>query len=364
MSVTGSRLYFIDAMRAVLMMLGVVIHSANVFSSDQNWLIYADNSWFLASYLSELIHIFRMPAFFVVSGYFCLFTLKRYGVSKFWKVRSERLLVPFFTVAIVINTGQSLLLDASGWRELEWASYLMRGQYVSHLWFLINLMIYFTVIALFAKLFGRIFYGIGHRLEVACMRLPMVIILLLLPFASIAVLATNHLGFPLYAEYYGVIKLYSLLKFLPFFLFGIVLALNKELLARFAGIPLWLNFTALVLAAWLQSSAVRLANENVILTEYSHALLTWVSVTTCFSLFRRFFNHNSKFWMTLSGASYSVYLFHHVLVIAFGLLLVKVNCIPWLGFMLLVILVPICTLWLHDNLITRLPMLSYLFNGK
>ena len=68
--VNDERLHYLDAMRSILMILGIVLHSANVFS-DSDWAIQNIDTSVYFSYLVEVIHLFRMPAFFIVSGFFC-----------------------------------------------------------------------------------------------------------------------------------------------------------------------------------------------------------------------------------------------------------------------------------------------------
>ena len=99
------RLYFMDSMRAILMMLGVVLHSAQVFNPEQSWVIYSNNTDSIMTYIVNIIAIFRMPAFFVVSGYFCFLTLKKYQVRKFLNVRLKRLVIPFFFRSAKLSMG-------------------------------------------------------------------------------------------------------------------------------------------------------------------------------------------------------------------------------------------------------------------
>ena len=44
-----------DTMRAVLMMLGVVLHSSQVFSAEHTWVIYSDNTIRFAGWLVSLV---------------------------------------------------------------------------------------------------------------------------------------------------------------------------------------------------------------------------------------------------------------------------------------------------------------------
>ena len=69
------RIDYMDSMRATLMMLGVFVHSVQKYN-------YSDEPATIMMNVALFLHIFRMPAFFVVSGFFCHFTLQRYNTRK------------------------------------------------------------------------------------------------------------------------------------------------------------------------------------------------------------------------------------------------------------------------------------------
>jgi glucan biosynthesis protein C len=66
----------------------------------------------------------------------------------------------------------------------------------------------------------------------------------------------------------------------------------------------------------------------------------------------------------LSDASYSIYLFHQVLVIGFGLLLIRFEIGGLGGLIFLMVLVAIVSLAIHIIFISKIPLLRLLFNGK
>ena len=128
----NNRLHYMDSMRAILMILGVVLHSAQIFNPSQSWVLYSENNNPFFYFLVNTISTFRMPAFFIVSGYFCFLTLKKYKVRRFLTLRLKRIIVPFAFTAIILNTLQSLLLEWSGWQQFEYPDYLLKGEFVSH----------------------------------------------------------------------------------------------------------------------------------------------------------------------------------------------------------------------------------------
>lgn len=88
----SQRLHGLDAYRATLMVLGVVIHTALVYGM---------------SGVIDSIHTFRMPAFYLLSGYFGALLFYKYGLVIMLKNRIKRLLYPFIVLVFVffpINT--------------------------------------------------------------------------------------------------------------------------------------------------------------------------------------------------------------------------------------------------------------------
>lgn len=128
-----NRIYFMDSMRSILMMLGVVLHSSQVFNVEQSWVIYSDNTATFAEYLVEFIAAFRMPAFFVVAGYFCVLSIKKYAPGTFIKFRLTRIVIPLIITAITLNSLQVIILTYAGWHQFDLGKYLLEGGWVSHL---------------------------------------------------------------------------------------------------------------------------------------------------------------------------------------------------------------------------------------
>jgi glucan biosynthesis protein C len=360
-----NRIHFMDSMRSVLMMLGVVIHSSNVFDPARDWSIYSQNSSMIAGYLGDLIHLFRIPAFFVVSGFFCVLTMKKYRVGKFIRVRLKRIVIPLLFTALTLNSIQAVFLTCTGFRRYDMAQFLLEGGWVSHLWFLNNLIVYFIIAAALAaylktptriaeKFLGDMFSSV-----------PMIIVIFSMPFLTIMILMLNKIGFPLYSEVLGAFNTYSILIYLPYFAFGAILGCRNELLYRFSGInPI---VAALVITgSVLVMKHTPISNETIrrITDVYLETLITWMAVSICYYAFYKWFNKPSGKWLFLSDASYTVYLFHHLLVIAIGFLLIRLELHPLFIMMILILIVTIITLYIHKYFVLGFKAARYLFNGK
>src|SRR4051812_2508773 len=92
------RFHSLDGARAAMMLLGLVLHSACSYSSlplGASWPFQDPVATSpLFTFLVFYIHLFRMPAFFVIAGFFAAFLYYRDGASRFAAHRVKRVLVP------------------------------------------------------------------------------------------------------------------------------------------------------------------------------------------------------------------------------------------------------------------------------
>jgi len=355
----------LDAMRSTLMMLGVVLHSVNVYDSKKDWQIYSENTTIIADYISELIHVFRMPTFFVISGFFCIFTLYRYQPKKFLMIRLKRIIIPLIVTGITLNTLQVMILSNTKFYQFELWNYVSQGHWLSHLWFLVNLIVYFLIAATLSKFISSIIKIIGRKLQIVFLSMPIILITFFMPLLSIVILGLNKAGFPLFSNYLGVFYIYDLLIYTPYFIFGAVLASNFELLHRFSKInPLSITFILII--AILVNKYILLTQFGIefIFSVYIDSLIIWQSIALCFYVFYKFCNTPSRIWSFLSDASYTVYIFHHLFVVTIGIILVYYSTPPIIGIFLLITLTTITTLLIHYHVILKFKYAQLLFNGK
>jgi glucan biosynthesis protein C len=346
------------------MMLGVVLHSAKVFEPNSSWLISSENSIAIAGYLDAVIHIFRMPAFFVLSGYFCALTLAKYGWREFLRKRFVRILIPLIVTGFTLNVIQRHILNDLSGTIFSWSQYLVRGEWITHLWFLINLIAYYSFAVLFVVVGGKVGCKMFGNVAQLCNRIHILLLVALMPCFTVAILAIGKLGVPIYAVVFGIDD-YNIMIYVPYFFFGGMLAANSALFEKFSGTKSVWNLLIIALAARALLSLDlddRLVSH--VLFEYLTALESWFSVAVCFAFFRTFFDQRSRVWYFLSDASYTVYLFHHLFVIGFGLVLISLGFNGVTGLPLLIAATLAATLAIHKLFIESNWVGRLLFNGK
>lgn len=130
--------YGLDELRAGLMLIGVFWHAVSVISPHHSFVYpsaYHQSTGIYASIYPE--HIFRMEAFFLVSGFLSRMVLTRRDKSQFFSARVKRVLLPLLLGCFGVN----LLLQIFGAQfmpKFQWLRFDL-WRLVMHGWFLITL---------------------------------------------------------------------------------------------------------------------------------------------------------------------------------------------------------------------------------
>ncbi|MEM9379782.1 MAG: acyltransferase family protein [Planctomycetota bacterium] len=377
----GDRWNDLDAARSILMMLGVVLHAANLYAEPQDWLVGDPPGRRAFALLSGGIHVFRIPAFFVIAGFFAGFSLERYGAAEFLRRRLRRLVVPLVSAAVLLSTVQSWILyrhgttgyGPAGGGDLGLVPFLgspwfrdglAEGAWVTHLWFLVHLIVYVVatwVVALAIPRLQRAARGTGAGGRVARSGF----FLLALPLTAVAVDATAKYVPHAYDRILGVTSLQQLLDDLPYYVFGVVAYRARSLFEGLRAPGAWVvPALALSIAAErLLPDEPRGLTQNVVAV-YVDDLTVWLSIAVVLAGFRAIASRPSRVFTYLSEASYTVYLFHHLCVIALGLALVGTGLGPLAKFGLVVSMTLAATLALHHFVVLRVPWIRLAFNGR
>ena len=161
----STRYHGLDALRALAMGLGIVLHAglpsvpnmpAEIWPTD-------DNSSSPIAWIFHFIHIWRMPLFFVLAGFFANLIVSQ----NTWKSWYQNRFLRIFLVAIIFIPVMSLTIPwifAYGKSGEILFFYSNAGQ-PHHLWFLWHLMIFvvFTIIFRLSYLFAiRVLNGLNR----------------------------------------------------------------------------------------------------------------------------------------------------------------------------------------------------------
>jgi glucans biosynthesis protein C len=102
----NQRFYSLDALRAIMMLLGIVLHAGityGVVDLGAAWNLKDSSSTHLFfDVLGSWIHVFRMPVFFVVAGFFGALLFYRKGPASMIRNRLNRITLPFIAATLIV----------------------------------------------------------------------------------------------------------------------------------------------------------------------------------------------------------------------------------------------------------------------
>ncbi|MDB4618431.1 acyltransferase family protein, partial [Akkermansiaceae bacterium] len=112
---TTQRYHFLDGLRGVAMLLGIVLHASMTF---RGWDVWGVEEVSVApeffGWVFDFIHGFRMQLFFVVSGFFTMMLAKRRGLVSLLKQRLLRIVVPLVVGTLILSP---MIYVLSAWGE-------------------------------------------------------------------------------------------------------------------------------------------------------------------------------------------------------------------------------------------------------
>jgi glucan biosynthesis protein C len=313
------RLPAMDTARGILMLLGIVIHAADVYML-QSWRVHDPAGSILFDWINVVIHSFRMEAFFWVAGFFAAVSIDRHGGQGYLKRRLLQLGLPFLFTLLSFNVLEVWLIQSfptpnAGNHDLN---------LVGHLWFVVDLMVISLAAMIWARKDGFL-CGYAKRFE-SCFRSPVTMIAVMGCVVSVPVvvnaLASKALGIPAALDLgiEGVTSVSRLLYYVPYFALGMAVCRCTRIRTAFGSVsPLWF-----VPAVILKSFLVLHPSPDVSWTLGSipNNVLTCLIVASVISCFVRFFPRETVWTRKLADASYPVYLSHQLFVVATATLLI------------------------------------------
>ncbi|MBO6767800.1 MAG: acyltransferase family protein [Erythrobacter sp.] len=374
------RLYYgdLDVARGVLMALGVFLHSAVFFSTDVFANYGADSDPGPYRFLVDAIHLFRMPAFFAVSGFFCAMSLRRQSVIAFLRLKSRRILVPLLSVLLTFNMIELWLRQAARSEPEIHAGAAFRfpldptlfGELLLHLWFLVVVFVYFLLAMLVAAMVAavgerrhKIARGAFARIE----RMPNAAIGIWF-LAAIALAYAPHAAGSLgpeliYPQWVFGIAPFTILYYAPFFAFGAALHFMPQLTERWRqfSLPKLLGFSAAIVLVPAVAASGWFGETAMVAVS---AIGAWICVLSIFGLFNAAMRLVGDRSRAFAEPAYTIYLLHHILVFLLGWLLLSQGIDGALAFGLIVAITLGLTLTIHYAVVRKSAAMRLLLNGK
>lgn len=366
------REFFLDSIRAWLMLLGIPFHISLIYSSHQWHVNSAEASWGLTLF-NDFIHAFRMQVFFVISGYFSYMLFLRYPLKRWWKVRVERVGIPMLTAIPLLTLPQFLILQQVNDKAKNWPGLTPYEKYntlvwelVSHLWFLL-VMVVLTTVCLF------LFQQMKKRLADTSENNQSAITLgkLSIAFLGFGILygAIRRTIFIIYSPIlsdglFNFVVMQTLF-YLPFFMLGALVFVRPQLKALFTTPSRWCAVgAALAFVAYLLNQRYGSGDAWMYETESVITMVMglWM-VNVVFSLGHKLLNFQSKRVTYFVNASLFIYLVHHPLTLFFGAYItphIHSNALGFITGLIFVVGIAVALYEIH----LRIPLLRFLFSGK
>jgi len=316
----------LDALRAAMMLLGLVLHSAASYIQAPigwEWPFRDPQTNPLFNLLLAFIHLFRMPLFFVMAGFFAALLYERDGAAGFVRNRAKRVLAPLliFWPIIVPLTGLGFVFATSrvggpmAWNFVRDQSPL-RMPVFGHLWFLYDLLLFYAAALVIVRLVARASARTRQRVAEAfravttrrwgVLLLASVTTLTLLPMHRPTIETSAALVPPI-----RVLAAYGV-----FFTYGWLLYSQRDLVDSFAA--RWRSTFAAGLAATVAYIAVLIARRSFdpvswhISAVVMDALAVWLLIFGITGAFVRYLSNARPLVRYVSDASYWMYLLHVV----------------------------------------------------
>ncbi|GIX05631.1 MAG: glucan biosynthesis protein [Candidatus Poribacteria bacterium] len=96
-----SRRHDFDALRASMMLLGILLHGALSFAPIP-WVVQDSRQHEAFALLFSAVHGFRMPVFFLMSGFFTAMLWRKRGMKGTLKHRFQRIVLPFLLSLVTV----------------------------------------------------------------------------------------------------------------------------------------------------------------------------------------------------------------------------------------------------------------------
>ncbi len=321
MSSVGNRIHSMDALRASTMLLLVPVHASMVIALNGDGGVWATGLYWV-------VHVFRMPLFFAMSGFFLALLLKRKGLRETARNRTVRIVVPLavglvtLAPATIFAAQQVGAVLAPGEGPPTGTPFELEPSFLWFLWYLLIVDAAAVALYLWAP---RLLDRAGERFR-SLIAHPVPGILLLAIPTTLALWPERHWtavpSVDTFVPQPQVLAYYAL-----FFGLGATLCVHRGLVAA-AGRSAW-AWAACALAATVPAAllftfhnsphASRPLVHGAALLVY--AVATWTSLIALVGLAHRYIVRPRPALRYMADASYWIYLSHMPAVVLLAALL-------------------------------------------
>ncbi|WP_196885783.1 acyltransferase family protein [Aureivirga sp. CE67] len=370
------RIHGLDSLRAIMMFLGLVIHVSLTYVPEKPsyWFIkdpISYNIFFDA--LAKWIHIFRMPIFFIISGFFSALLFYERNPKKMFFNRINRIVFPFIAGLFLIipiykfSVSLSTAIFSGEEHSLQIAlknfnTGTLFPLETVHLWFLYYLAYISFIFWFIAKITKKYSYrnSIFHKSFDFILKNNFLGIIL---FSFISFFALRNMGTSTANASFSLVPNYKLFTFyVLYFSYGWFLFRSKNLLKIY--IPYtWTNISIGTIFFTFNLYFNLFSNFELIYAQITYSIAIWFYNFGFMGLFLKYFNFKSSKMRYMSDASYWVYLVHLPIVIYLPSLILELEISAFSKFAIIMFLsFGICMLSYHY--LVRSTFIGKFLNGR
>lgn len=380
--VQSSRYHSLDALRGTMMLLGIYLHAAVAFSRHGSW-PWKDGSTTAVFDLSlGLVHIFRMPVFYVMAGFFAALLLEQRGPAGFLRNRMIRILLPFAAGwAVLFPLIAALVTVATNLEEprtipVKYLQFFSSGEVLRHvdpmhLWFLEYLLIFYTIALAVMPLARRLPALVAkvERTFRAVLISPLgPLVLAAITFPALCFMQEGALDDP--SSFFPEAKIF--ITYLIFFACGWLLYRNADLLPTHLRLPrlpivLVLGLAAALLGFYFLWHRAQPTASHTHLWFLGSAwflgLSMWLFIFGFTGLFLRYLERPVPWIRYLSDSSYWLYLMHMPVLLVFQIAVAGTGWTPAIK-ALVVFAASVPTLLASYHVLVRSTWVGAMLNGR
>jgi peptidoglycan/LPS O-acetylase OafA/YrhL len=372
----SSRLYYMDNLRALAMLFGVFFHAALAYipSLSESWFTSDQQNSIILEFSVYFLHLFRMPLFFFISGFFALMMIEKKSARAYLKNRSKRVLLPFMLFLPVIVGSIMFLI---GWALNNVDNPPVFVQFLGshkaqkmapstmHLWFLFNLYLFAIMTVCFHKM--KLFSdNISKHVATKSF------FLLVLPLLLFPALISQPSPLPAPDKFFP--ELWSFGFYGVMFLAGGLLYKQQKLLNDLLKYKTTLLVISIIGYVYFYNHIpaeidVKAAQKKVILS-LTHNILALIEAIIavymtlyCLLIGKRILNTQNRILTFIARSSYWTYLLHIPILLFIQLQLLNLDINMWIKFILsMTITLFIC--FISYLVLVKKTMIGRLLNGK
>jgi glucan biosynthesis protein C len=320
------RIYYLDNLRSFALLLGLVFHTFIVYSSGIGYTVKSQETSQFYTWFVLWVHTFRMPLFFLLSGYFSELLFTKKGEIYFYQSRFTRVGIPILVGLLFFAPVDGYFREIQKTGLQNYFIYLVNFFFLdsftlSHVWFVYYLLL-FTLIYLFMR---KALFFLPHFSKIGFYSC-----LIIGSFASIFIpnLFYTREEFifqirPMFFFYYFFFFLVGVYIFQKNLLESIDLTKNQ---AIFLGILLSISFGIYMYLEEVDQYWMYFLFDNKrifwrVLHLSLEVILAWGWILLLLTFSRKVWNFENFFTKELSNSLLPVYLFHHPVSIALGYIL-------------------------------------------